>query len=111
MHPTTSFIVEKKQLLNSLKHLQKIEKSGRKKESTLEVTIYDGYLQLVIPGIQLKVQARTEGSAKFTIRLWYITNLVNAEKDNELHFSVTENQLKEGLHLVFSLLFLKKIIF
>lgn len=94
MNSTANFTVEKKQLLNSLKQLQKLERSGRKKDSTLEVTIYDGYLQLVIPGIQLKVQARTEGSAKFTIRLWYFTNLVNAEKDNELHFSLTENQLK-----------------
>ena len=94
MKYATTFIVDKRQLLNSLKKLQQIEKSGRKKDSTLEVTIYDGYLQLVIPGIHLIVQARTEDSAKFTIRLWYFANLVNAEKDNELHFGLLENQLK-----------------
>lgn len=94
MNNTTTFIVDKRQLINSLKQLQKVEKSSRKKDSTLEITIYDGYLQLVIPGIQLIVQARTEGSAKFTLRLWYFANLVNAEKENELHFNLTENQLK-----------------
>lgn len=94
MNNTTTVTVDKRQLLNSLKQLQKVEKSSRKKDSTLEITIYDGYLQLVIPGIQLTVQARTEGSAKFTLRLWYFANLVNAEKENELHFNLTENQLK-----------------
>lgn len=94
MNNSANFIVEQNQLLNSLKQLQKLERSGKKKDSTIEITIFDGYLQLVIPGVLLKVQARTEGSAKFTIRLWYFTNLVNAEKDNELHFSLTENQLK-----------------
>lgn len=91
---TATFTVEKKQLLDALKQLKKIEKSGKKKESTLEVTILKGYIQLVIPGIQLYVHAITTGSAKFTIRLWYIADVVNAEKDNELSFTLNENQLK-----------------
>lgn len=93
MQSTATFKVDKRQLLNALKQLQKIEKAGKKKDSTLEVTIFDGYIRLVIPGIELNVQAFTKGSAKFTLRLWYFTDIVNAEKDSELHFTLTENQL------------------
>lgn len=94
MNKTATFITEKKPFLAALTQLKKIEKSGKKKESTLEVTILNGYIQLVIRGIQLHVHATTSGSAKFTIRLWYIADVVNAEKDNELNFTLSENQLK-----------------
>ena len=94
MNATATITVDQRQLLNALKQLQKIEKAGKKKDSTLEVTIFDGYIRLVIPGIDLIVQAFTKGSAKFTLRLWYFTDIVNAEKDKELHFTITENQLK-----------------
>lgn len=94
MNTTTTFNVDKRQLLNALKQLQKIEKTSKKKDSTLEVTVFDGYIRLVIPGIDLIVQSITKGSAKFTIRLWYFTDIVNAEKDRELQFTLTENQFK-----------------
>jgi hypothetical protein len=61
--------------------------------SILEVTIIDNYLQLAIPGIQLNINAATKGCAKFTVRLWYFTDIIKAEQDNTLHFEVTENRL------------------
>jgi hypothetical protein len=61
--------------------------------STLEVTIIDSYLQLAIPGILLNINAATKGSAKFTVRLWYFTDIIKAERDNTLHFDLTENRL------------------
>lgn len=94
MNRLATFTVEKRQLLNTLKQLKKLEKSGRKNDSTLEITIFDGYIRLNIPGIELIVQAFTKGSAKFTIRLWYITDVVNAETDKELNFTLLENELK-----------------
>jgi hypothetical protein len=94
MNNSAAFRVAKNDLLPALKQLKKIEKASKKRESTLEVTIIDDYLQLVIPGIQLQVNAVTDGSAKFTIRLWYFTDIINAEKIKDLQFSLTENQLK-----------------
>lgn len=94
MNTTANFTVAKSELLPALKQLQKVEKSARKKESTLEVTIIDRFITLVIPGIQLQVKAVTSGTAKFTIRLWYFANVVNAEKDKNILFTLTENQLK-----------------
>lgn len=85
MPNTVTFSVVKNELLPALKQLKKIEKASKKRESTLEVTIIDDYLQLVIPGIQLQVNAITTGSAKFTIRLWYFTDIVNAEKQKGIY--------------------------
>ena len=61
--------------------------------STLEVTIIDNYLQLAIPGVQKNILAATKGSAKFTLRLWYFTDIIKSEKDITLHFELTENRL------------------
>ena len=93
MASTASFRVLKNELLNVLKQMQRVEKSAKKKLSTLEVTIIDKYLQLAIPGIQLNINAATKGSAKFTVRLWYFADIIKAEQDNTLHFELTENRL------------------
>ncbi len=66
MNPAATFTVEKRQLLNVLKQLKKLEKSGRKKDSTLELTIFDGYIRLNIPGIELIVHYSLFNSDKFT---------------------------------------------
>ena len=84
MNNSASFTIERSGLLVALKQLKKIEKSAKKKGSTLEVTIILDFIQLVIPGIKLQVKANTSGSAKFTIRLWYFADVVDAEKDKEL---------------------------
>lgn len=94
MASTASFRVLKNELHNVLKQMQRIEKSAKKKLSTLEVTIIDNYLQLSIPGIQLNINAATKGSAKFTLRLWYFADIVKSEQEGTLHFDLTENRLK-----------------
>ena len=93
MEQTASFRVLKNQLLNLLKQMQRVEKSAKKKLSTLEVTIIDNYLKLAIPGIQLNINAATKDSAKFTVRLWYFADIIKAEKDSTLHFDLSENRL------------------
>ena len=93
MAATASFRVLKNELLNVLKQMQRVEKSAKKKLSTLEVTIIDNYLQLAIPGIQLNINAATKGSAKFTVRLWHFADIIKAEQDNTLHIELTENRL------------------
>lgn len=93
MELTASFRVLKNELLNVLKQMQRVEKSAKKKLSTLEVTIIDNYLQLAIPGIQLNINAATKGSAKFSVRLWYFAYIIKTEQDNTLHFDLTENRL------------------
>lgn len=93
METTVSFRVLKNELLDVLKKMKVVEKSAKKKFSTLEATIVDNCLQLAIPGIQLNINAATKGSAKFTIRLWYFYDIIKTEQDNTLHFDLTENRL------------------
>lgn len=93
MASTASFRILKNELLKVLKQMQRIEKSAKKKLSTLEVTIIDNYLQLAIPGIQLNINAATKGSAKFSVRLWYFADIIKTEQDSTLHFELTENHL------------------
>jgi hypothetical protein len=93
MESTATFRVIKSELLNALKQIQRVEKSTKKKLSTLDVTLIDGLLQMAIPGIQLNIIAATKGSAKFTVRLWYFTDIIKSERDNTLHFELTENRL------------------
>jgi len=94
MNKTASFKIEKEPLLTALKQLQRIEKSSKKKRSTVEITILKGYIQLVTAGVRLNIHADTDGSAKFTILLWYIADVVNTEKDFYLDFSLNENRLR-----------------
>ncbi|MBK8504193.1 MAG: hypothetical protein IPL46_19490 [Saprospiraceae bacterium] len=92
---STNFIVAKSELLQALKSLQKIERVARKK-STLEVTLIEGYLELSIPGAQLKVSALTKGGAKFTSQLWYYNDFVKSASGEELCFTLVENGLNLG---------------
>ena len=94
MQYIATFSLTKKDFFPALKQLLLIEKSTRKKDSTLEVTLKQGFIYLVIPGVELHVPALTTGSAKFTILLWYIANIVKAEKDTTLHFTVEDGTLK-----------------
>ena len=88
MASTATFRVLKNELLNVLKQMQRVEKSAKKKLSTLEVTIIDNYMQLAIPGIKLDINAATKGSAKFTIRLLYFADIIKAEQDNPRWYCV-----------------------
>jgi len=94
MENKATFRVLKNELLVVLKQLQKLEKTVRKKLSTIEVTIIDDHIQMAIPGVQLQINAATKGSAKFTVRLWYLADIIKAEKDASLDFELLDNQLK-----------------
>lgn len=94
MSYSVSFSVIKDELLRVLKQLKKVEKSVHKKNTTLEVTIVNGFIQLVIPGVHLQIKTLNNGTAKFTIGLAYFTDVVNSEKDKDLNFILAENQLK-----------------
>ncbi len=93
MHHST-FSVLKNQLLVALKQMQKVAKTSRIVDSTLEVTLLVGFVHLVIPGIELHIHSTTSDSAKFTINLRYFIDVVNSEKDKELNFTVEDGVLK-----------------
>ncbi len=90
---TATFKVHKKELLAVLKRLKAMEKAARRKGSTLEVTIINFGLQLIIPGIEVPIAATTTGTAKFTIPLLYFADIVDTEKNEVLNFTLKEDRL------------------
>ena len=89
-----SFTVNRKELQSALMHFKKIAKSAKKKETTLEVTIFNGGLTLNIPGGEQNVPAQTKGGAKFAIKLWYFIEIISSYDVAELNCLLTENTLK-----------------
>jgi len=91
---SASIIVERAEFANVLSRLKTLSKATRQRDKTLEVTVCDNYLKLVVPGINLLCKARTNGSAKFTIPLWHFTNMVKAAPDLELYISLEPNEIR-----------------
>ncbi|MBK9677856.1 MAG: hypothetical protein IPO69_03070 [Saprospiraceae bacterium] len=81
MVKSATFNVTQKNLLLALKQLNKLEKLAKRRKITLEITLFKEYILLVVPGVELKVNASTNGSAKATVLLWYFTDIVSSQKD------------------------------
>jgi hypothetical protein len=92
--PTRKFRVLKRALLATLNKMLRLEKNSRKTStSTLEVTLIDNYLVLNIPGVNMRIEANTSGSARFTIPLAYFIHVVKDQEDNTLEFHLSKDWL------------------
>lgn len=93
MESQSCFRINRKDFSKALRKLLSIEDAGKKKESTLEVTVIRNYIILVIPGVELRLEAYTIGSAKFTIRLWYMAEIVRSEPEGLMHVDLNDNRM------------------
>ena len=93
MESQSCFRINRKDFSKALRKLLSIEDAGKKKESTLEVTVIRNYIILVIPGVELRLEAYTKGSAKFTIRLWYMAEIVRSEPEGLMHVDLNDNRM------------------
>lgn len=87
------FVVLKVDLLRILTQLNKIAKSAKKQQTILEITLIKDTITFNIPGAQLNLTAHTKGSAKFSMRLAYILDIVETLKDEVVIADIKENQL------------------
>jgi hypothetical protein len=94
MKKSSQFNISRKELNSILIKFKKLEGNAKKRNSTIEITVLTGFIELAIPGIKLKISAETEGSSKITMRLWYFHDIVKSESDSILTFTIFENQLK-----------------
>lgn len=95
MEHTASFTLASSKLLAPLRKLKRFSKAAHKKESTLEVTIIEGLVELVIPGSFQQIISSTSGSAKFTIGLLYFIDVLQSSP-NAVTYIVTPNRLSIG---------------
>lgn len=95
MAQTASFIIASSKLLSPLRKLKRFSKAAPKKDSTLEVTIIEGFIELVIPGGFQQIKASTSGSAKFTVGLLYFIDVLQSTS-GALAVTVTPDRLDIG---------------
>lgn len=94
-----SFKLKKSKLLNELKKITKalgpISKWNR--YTQLELTITDGLLTLVIPGVRLEVKCETNNTAKATLGLFYFRDIINTWNNLEVECIICDYELKLGI--------------
>jgi hypothetical protein len=97
-----SFKIKNSKLLNELKKITKalgpISKWNRYTE--LELTITDGLLTLVIPGVRLEVKCETKSTAKATLGLFYIRDIIKNWNKLDVEFIIINNAMSLGLTTV-----------
>lgn len=94
-----SFKIKKSKLLLEIKKITKalgpISKWNRYTE--LELTITDGLLTLVIPGVRLEVKCETISTSKATLGLFYFKDVINSWNKLEVDCIINDNTIKLGV--------------
>lgn len=89
-----TFTTSKTQLINVLKQFAKVVGQNRKSETTVEITVIDDQIKLVIPGVNLNITAITSGSAKFTVGLLYFLEVLKSQPEGIVQFMIKEGLVK-----------------
>jgi len=88
------FNVNRRELMNCLRHLKKLSQIADHQDPQMEVTLIAGQACFAIPGGKLCIDARTKGGAKFSITLLYLMEVTETYKDKEMDFVLEKNKLK-----------------
>jgi len=94
MIPSAAFTIGKSILLKNLSNFIKILGRSHKTKATIEITIIDNFIQLVVPGINLKLPAVTKSTAKFTVPLLYFNDVVKTHRLDPLLFIIEGDMIK-----------------
>lgn len=94
-----SFKIRKSKLLNELKKITKalgpVSKWNR--YATIELTITDGLLTLVIPGIRLELPCETTSTEKATLGLFYFRDIIKNWAALHLECFIQDEVFKIGV--------------
>lgn len=93
MKNAAQFTIGKSLLSKTLSNFIKIVGKSHHNKATIEITIIDNFVQLVVPGINLKLPAITESTAKFTVPLLYFNDVVKTHRLDPLKFIVEEDRV------------------
>lgn len=63
----------------------------------MELTITDGLLTLVIPGVRLEVKCETKNTAKATVSLFYFRDIINTWNNLEVECIILDEAIKLGV--------------
>ncbi len=90
-----TFKTKKKELIKVFKHFYPGKKkySDYKKEAC-EITIINAKATFSARGAQFHIDCITKGTAKLTVPLYYLYNIVESDPSADFEFEVTENEMK-----------------
>lgn len=94
-----SFKLRKSKLLNELKKITKplgpVSKWNR--YTTIELTITDGLLTVVISGVRVELKCETTGTAKASLGLFYFRDIIKNWNHLYLECFIYDNEFKIGV--------------
>jgi hypothetical protein len=94
-----SFKLRKSKLVNEIKKITKTLGPVTKwtRYTTIELTITDGLLTLLIPGVRLGLKCETIGTAKASLGLYYFRDIIKNWKDLQLECLIHDEEFKIGV--------------
>lgn len=94
----SSFTIKKTKFVNELKNITKAlgRISKYNKSTVLEMTITDNLLTLVIPGIKLEIECKTQSTAKASIGLFYFKDIIQSSSGLNITCDVFNDEIKIG---------------
>jgi hypothetical protein len=95
MENKAGFILASSVMLDKVRTLKNFVKGVKKRDCTVEVTITEGLIELVIPGAYHKIVASTSGNVKFSIGLKYFIDVLQSSP-SVLTCIITPNTLSIG---------------
>ena len=97
-----SFTIKTSKLLLELKKMTKSLGSISKwnRYTVLELTITDGLLTLVIPGVRVELKCETTSTAKASLGLYYFRDIINTWNKPEVECFIYDNSIKMGITTV-----------
>jgi hypothetical protein len=95
----SSFKIRKSKLVNELKKITKTlgPLSKWTRYTTIELTITDGLLTLVIPGVRLELKCETTSTAKATLGLYYFRDIIKNWNGLHLECFILDKEFKIGV--------------
>lgn len=92
---TSTLLLELKKMTKSLGSISKWNRY-----TVLELTITDGLLTLVIPGIRIEVKCETNSTAKASLGMYYFRDIINTWNKPEVECFIYDNSIKMGITTV-----------
>jgi hypothetical protein len=98
MHKAT-FIIRKSKLKSELAKIQKVYKGISKKtpHASLELTITDGLLTLVVPGVKLELPCKTTSTVKASIGFHYFYEIIKTWRDLIIECTIIDDEMLIGV--------------
>ena len=91
----SSYTIQKSDLIMELQNIIKVigRMSKKNKDTVLEITIINGKLIMVVPGVKIYLNCETENSTKATINFFYFWDIIKTQKHSVINCVIIDNSM------------------